>query len=297
MGDIPVFVCAVESAGFSEAGRRLNLSRSSVGRAVARLEADLKVRLFDRTTRHQNVTADGQMFYEHCQRAITELRSVEAAFDSGLKVPRGKLRVSMPVLFGRMCVAPVLRDLAKENPELELELNFSDRKVDLLEDGFDLAIRNGSPGNGAGIRIRRIGQEETMLYASPAYIEARGEPGTVSELAFHDAVTYGRSGRVQSWTLEQEGTVLEFNPRSRFRFDDIDAIADAVADGLGLAWLPYWLVQKRVESGELVRVMPQMSSHVSEVWAVWPEGPHLPTRVRSAIDALAGALPKVASPL
>jgi DNA-binding transcriptional LysR family regulator len=115
----------------------------------------------------------------------------------------------------------------------------------------------------------------------------------VSELAFHDAVTYGRSGRVQSWMLEQEGAILEFNPRSRFRFD---AIADAVADGLGLAWLPYWLVRKRIESGELVRVMHQISSHVSEVWAVWPEGPRLPTRVRSAIDALAVALPKLASP-
>ncbi|WP_051447631.1 LysR substrate-binding domain-containing protein [Rhizobium leguminosarum] len=135
-----------------------------------------------------------------------------------------------------------------------------------------------------------------MLYASPAYIEARGEPATVSELAFHDAVTYGRSGRVQSWMLEQERAILEFNLRSRFRFDDIDAIADAVADGLGLAWLPYWLVRKRIESEELVRVMHQISSHVSEVWAVWPERPRLPTRVRSAIDALAVALPKLASP-
>ena len=296
MSDIPVFICAVEARGFSEAGRRLNLSRSSVGRAVARLEAELKVRLFDRTTRHQNVTADGQLFYEHCQRAISEIRSAESAFESGLSAPRGKLRASMPVLFGRMCVAPVLRNLAKAHAGLELELNFSDRKVDLLEEGFDLAIRNGSPGNGAGMRIRRIGHEETMVYAAPAYLETRGEPETVSDLTSHDTITYGRSGWVQPWTLQLEGAAYEFNPMSRFRFDDLDAIADAAAEGLGLAWLPYWLVRNRLNSGELVRVMQQISPHVSEVWAMWPEGPHLPTRVRAAIDALAGALPTVASP-
>jgi DNA-binding transcriptional LysR family regulator len=295
MSDIPVFICAVEAKDFSEAGRRLNLSRSSVGRAVARLEEGLKVRLFDRTTRHQNVTADGQLFYEHCQRAISELVSAEAAFESGLSVPRGKLRVSMPVLFGRMCVAPVLRNLARAHAGLELELNFSDRKVDLLEDGFDLAIRNGSPGNGTGMRTRRIGHEETMLYAAPAYLEARGAPETISDLALHDTITYGRSGWVQRWALQHQGVAHQFNPTSRFRFDDLDAIADAAAEGLGLAWLPYWLVRTRLNSGELVRVMHQIAPHVSEVWAVWPEGPHLPTRVRSAIDALAGALPKVAS--
>jgi DNA-binding transcriptional LysR family regulator len=295
LNDIPVFICAIESGGFSEAGRRLNLSRSSVGRAVARLEADLKVRLFDRTTRQQNVTAEGQLFYEHCQRATAELRSVEAAFESGLTAPRGRLRVSMPVLFGRMCVAPILRKLAKANPELELELNFSDRKVDLLEDGYDLAIRNGSPGNGAGMRIRRVAHEETMLYASPAYVDARGVPASVAELAIHDLVTYGRNGSVQSWMLEQDGIVRKFNPQSRIRLDDIEAIADAAADGFGLTWLPSWLVQKRLACGDLVRVLPKMAPYVSDVWAVWPEGPHLPTRARAAIDALVQELPKEAS--
>lgn len=295
MSDIPVFVCAVDTGGFSEAGRRLNLSRSSVGRAVARLEAGLNVRLFDRTTRHQNVTADGQLFYEHCQRAMTELRAVEAALDSGSSAPRGKLRVSMPVHFGRMCVAPILTGLARENPDVELELSFSDRKVDLLEDGFDLAIRNGSPGNAAGTRIRRVGHEETMLYAAPAYLERHGVPEAISDLDAHDTVTYSRAGRVQSWMLEQDGAPSEFIPVSRIRFDDIDAIADAAADGFGLAWLPYWLVRKRVEAAELVPVMPQMPPHVSEIWALWPDGAHLPTRVRAAIDALVTELPKQAS--
>ena len=290
-----MFVCAVDTGGFSEAGRRLNLSRSSVGRAVARLEAGLNVRLFDRTTRHQNVTADGQLFYEHCQRAMAELRAVEAALDSGASAPRGKLRVSMPVLFGRMCAAPILTSLARENPELELELSFNDRKVDLLEDGFDLAIRNGSPGNAAGTRIRRVGHEETMLYAAPAYLERRGVPQSISDLDDHDTVTYSRAGRVQSWMINQDGSPSEFNPVSRLRFDDIDAIADAAADGFGMAWLPFWLVRKRVEAGELVPVMPFMRPHVSDVWALWPDGAHLPTRVRAAIDALVTELPKQAS--
>ncbi|PZM10466.1 LysR family transcriptional regulator [Rhizobium tubonense] len=295
MNDIPVFMCAVETGGFSEAGRKLNLSRSSVGRAVSRLEIGLKVRLFDRTTRHQNVTAEGQLFYEHCQRAMAELRSVEAALDSGLSVPRGKLRVSMPALFGRMCVAPILTQLARDNVDLELELNFSDRKVDLLEDGYDLAIRNGSPGNGAGMRVRRVGYEETMIYAAPAYLEKRGIPVTALDLTDHDTVTYSRGGRVQSWMLEHEGAIREFTPVSRFRLDDIDAIADAAASGLGLSWLPSWLVRKRVDAGELVGVMREMPPYVSKVWAVWPDGTHLPTRVRAAIDEIALKLPNPGS--
>ena len=180
---VSVFVEAVEAGGFSAAAARLNLSRSAVGKTIARLEMRLGARLFHRTTRNQNLTEDGQAFYERCMRALDEIRMGEAMLDSGRREIAGRLRVSMPVLFGRRCVAPVLTELARQHPKLELDLDFSDRRVDLLEDGFDLAVRNGALGEGAGLMARRISYQRMTVCAAPAYLGARGSPRTPEELS------------------------------------------------------------------------------------------------------------------
>ncbi len=290
--DIPTFVTVVEAGGFSAAARRLNVSRSAVGKAVARIEARLGVRLFHRTTRSQNLTEDGQAFYEHCQRALDVLRAGTAMLDSRRKTSAGRLRVSMPVLFGRLCVAPLLTQLAALHPDLELDLSFSDRFADLIEDGFDLAVRNGPLGNGAGLMARRVAHEHTAVFAAPAYIERHGEPKTLADLARHQAVTYNRNGRVQAWRFPRDGVPpQEVTPPTRLRFDDLDAIADATVAGFGLAWLPHWLASARVRAGGLVRVLGGVPALVTDVHAVWPETPHLATRVRAAINALAAGLP------
>ncbi len=145
MPDLPVFVAAVEAGGFSAAAARLNLSRSAVGKTIARLEGRLGVRLFHRTTRSLTLTEDGQAFFEHCRRALNEVQAARTMLDSGRREAAGRLRVSVPVLFGRQCVAPVLIRLTEDHPKLELDINFSDRLVDVVEDGFDLAVRNGPP--------------------------------------------------------------------------------------------------------------------------------------------------------
>ncbi len=294
--DVPVFVAVVEEGGFSAASRRLNLSRSAVGKAIARIESRTAVRLFHRTTRSQALTQDGQAFYEHCQRALVELRAGEALLDSGRKVVSGRLRVTVPVLFGRLCVAPVLTRLAAAHPGLELDLCFSDRLVDLLEDGFDLAVRNGPLGDGSGLMARRIARETTMIFASPAYLERHGTPESLDDLIGHQAVTYGRNGRVQRWLFPREGAApQEVNLPTRLRLDDLDAIADAAAAGFGLAWLPGWLVRSRVEAGDLVSVLPGIPALTSDIHVIWPETPYLPTRVRAAIDALAAKVPGLSS--
>ena len=144
LADLPVFVAAAEAGGFATAAARLHLSRSAVGKAVARLEGRLGTRLFHRTTRVLALTEDGAAFLDHGRRALAELQAGRAMLESGRREASGRLRVSMPVLFGRQCVAPVLIRLADAHPKLELDLNFSDRSADLVEDGFDLAIRNGA---------------------------------------------------------------------------------------------------------------------------------------------------------
>lgn len=290
--DIPAFVATVEAGGFSAAARRLNLSRSAVGKAVARLEARLGVRLFHRTTRSQSLTEDGQAFYEYCQRALDVLRAGTAMLDAGRNTAAGRLRVSMPVLFGRLCVAPLLTRLAALHPELELDLSFSDRPADLIEDGFDLAVRNGPLGNGVGLMARRVAHEHTAVFAAPAYIGRHGEPETLADLLRHQAVTYSRNGRIQAWLFPRDGAPpQEVTPPTRLRFDDLDAIADAAAAGFGLARLPSWLASARVRAGALVRVLGGVPALVTDVHAVWPETPRLAMRVRVAINALAAGLP------
>jgi DNA-binding transcriptional LysR family regulator len=294
LAGITVFVEAVDAGGFSMAAARLNLSRSAVGKTVARLEARLGVRLFHRTTRSQSLTDDGQAFYERCLRALEEIRAGEATLDSGRQDVSGRLRVSMPVLFGRRCVAPVLIELARQYPQLELDLDFNDRLVNLTEDGFDLVVRNGPLDGGTGLVARRIADQRMTVCASPSYIQIHGAPITVDEIPEHDAIAYARSGQVYSWRFPAaDAPPISIRPKARLRLDDLEAMADAAVAGMGLVWLPFWLIRDRVRSGELVRVLDDRPGLVFDVYALWPQTPHLPLRVRIAINTLAEALPNV----
>lgn len=292
LNGISVFVTAAESGGFSAAAARLHLSRSAVGKTISRLESRLGVRLFHRTTRAQSLTEDGQAYFEHCLRALDALRTGGQMLESGRKEGSGRLRVTAPVLFGLRCVAPILTRLANQHPKLELEINFSDQLVDLVEDRFDLAIRNGRPTAGAGLKTRLIALQRMTVCASPAYLAAHGVPRTLDDLHRHDGVVYCRAGAVKPWLFPQErGENLEIVPPNRLRFDDLSAIADAAVDGHGIAWLPCWLIRDRVHEGKLVPVLLEGPRLMIETHALWPDTPHLPLRVRLAIDALADELP------
>lgn len=294
LAGISIFVEAVEAGGFSAAATRLNLSRSSVGKAVARLEARLGVRLFHRTTRSQSLTEDGQAYYEHCLRALETIRAGEAMLESGRRNVSGRLRVSMPVLFGRRCVAPILADLARQYPDLELDLNFSDLLVNVIEERFDLVIRNGPLDNSADqLAGRKIANQHLIVCAAPSYLEACGVPTHIEDINDHKTIAYGRGGRVYAWHFPKAGDVppATIHPKAKLRFDDLEAIADAAAKGMGLAWLPYWLVKDRILSGQLVQVFEDRPGIVIEAYALWPQSRHLPLRVRVAIDALVSELP------
>ncbi|QWT40201.1 LysR family transcriptional regulator [Dickeya dadantii] len=289
---VQLFVEVVEAGGFAKAGERLALTRSAVGKAIARLEERLGVQLFQRTTRTQSLTEDGQQYYERCIRAIDELRAGEALLESGRRDVAGKLRVSLPVLFGRYCVAPILRNYARQHPRLELELNFSDRYVDLIADGFDLALRNGTLGNESSLRARRLVSQRKVLCAAPAYLAAKNEPRTLEDLSEHDLLAYWRKDSGMPWRLpDSTGELVDVQISSRMRFNDLEVIADAAVEGMGVAWLPHWLIRERIQRGELVEIWGDRPGAVMECYAVWPAAHHLPLRCRLAIDVLAAELP------
>ncbi|TIY02007.1 MAG: LysR family transcriptional regulator, partial [Mesorhizobium sp.] len=225
-----VFVKTVDLGSFAAAAAALDLSGPMVGKHVRFLEERLGVRLINRTTRRQSLTDFGRAYYERCRLVLAEAEAADALAADQLSEPRGKLRVIMPVHFGRRCVAPILLELAQRYPALELDLSFSDPIADLAEDGCDLAIRTG---------------------------------------------------------------ILEVMPVSRLRLDDLAAIADAAAAGMGLAWLPYWLVREHIQAGALVVLLPEQPGFLYDAYALWLQTPHLPLKVRLAVDALAAALPRL----
>ena len=290
---VTVFVEVVRLGGFARAAEHLGLTRSAVGKAMARLEARLATRLFHRTTRVQSLTDDGQIYHEHCLRALAELQAAEAQMESGRHEVTGRLRVTMPVLFGRHCVAPILLDLARQHTLLELHLSFNDQPVDVLAEGFDLAIRCGALGaESEGLRARKLVEQRKLVCASPAYLAARGRPRNKAELAEHSILLYRRADRIHVWQLpDATGRMGDTPLNSRLLLDDLETIADAAATGLGLAWLPEWLVRERLRTGALVSVLDDQPGATMDCHALWPSAPHMPLRLRLAVDALVTQLP------
>jgi DNA-binding transcriptional LysR family regulator len=289
-----VFVKAVDLGSFAAAAAALELSGPMVGKHVRFLEERLGARLLNRTTRRQSLTEFGRAYYERCRLVIAEAEAADALAADRLSEPRGKLRVTMPVLFGRRCVAPILLDLAQRYPALELDLSFGDPITDLAEGGHDLAIRTGDLEDKAGVIARRVARQRMVVCASPAYLERHGMPRRLEELGNHHAIIYRRSGRIRPWLFPRDGQrPIEIMPAGRLRLDDLDAIAEAAASGMGLAWLPCWLIRERIRTGALVRVLPDQPEFLYDGYALWPQTPHLAPKVRVAVDALAAALPRL----
>ncbi|MGR2737962.1 LysR family transcriptional regulator [Billgrantia sp. Q4P2] len=292
LSGIAAFVEAAEAGSFARAAERMNLSRSAVGKSIARLEERLGTRLFHRTTRSQSLTDDGQAFYERCVRALAELEAAESVLDDSRRAPAGRLRISAPVLFGRRCVVPIVLDILRRYPQLELEMSFTDRRVDLVEEGFDLVVRSGELPDSAGLVARRIGVQKLVVCAAPAYLAERGRPQALADLGGHEVIVYGRAGWSKAWNfLDAKGEARDLQWRGRIRLDDLEAIADATLAGEGLAWLPGWLIAEHLRSGALVRILENEASRDVDIHAVWPQSRHLPMRVRVVIDELVKRIP------
>nr|WP_205844585.1 LysR family transcriptional regulator [Klebsiella quasipneumoniae] len=284
---IPVFVTVVESGNFASAATILHVTRSAVGKTIARLEARLGVALFQRTTRRQLLTEEGEQFYHQCREALGRIREAEEALQRGKGEVQGRLRISLPVLFGQRCVAPLLFRLSQRYPLLKLELHYSDRQVNLLEEGFDLAVRIGSLADTGSLRARALGEHGMVLCAAAEYLRRQPAPQTIAGLSEHRTLGYLHNGQLQKWQLydPQQGEV-RFTPEAWLVQDDFAAIAAAAQQGMGIAWLPDWLVAQALADGTLQQVLAPSGRVRFAIHAVWPEGPWLPQKTRVAIDAL-----------
>jgi DNA-binding transcriptional LysR family regulator len=286
LSGIATFVAVARSASFTEAGQALGLSKSAVGKAIARLEERLGVRLFHRTTRRLNLTADGEAYYSVCAAALDEIGEAESNLGTRLAEPAGRLRVDMPAAFGRRVVLPVLLDIAERYPALRLTLTFTDRIIDLVEEGVDLAIRFGPVEDSSDLVARKLTSHRWVICATPAYLERAGVPHTLAQVAAHRCIVGHRRGQPLSWHVEENGSATRFMPPSTYQIGDADAMVDAALAGFGLCQMPLALFRRHIESGRLVTVLDDCTQRDIDVHAVWPRAVHLRPKVRYVVDTL-----------
>jgi DNA-binding transcriptional LysR family regulator len=284
LDDLRSFVEVVESGGFNRAARRLGVAKSIVSRRIARLEAELGVRLLSRTTRGISPTEAGLEFKARGERILAELEEAREAVAQQAAGVAGRLRLSAPLSFGVRHVAPVLAEIAQRHPRLEMDVSYSDRHVDLIGERFDAAIRIGTLKD-SSLVARRIAPVRAVLVASPGYLARRGRPSTPSDLAGHDCLIYTGS-IVADWQFRAGKRSISFRPEGRLRSDSGEAILQWAIAGLGIGEAPSFLVSEAIESGALEALLTPYARPEHGIHVVRPPGSYVPGKVRVLIDTL-----------
>lgn len=289
---IVTFIAVVDAGSFSGAAFHMNLTRSAIAKSIGKLEQRLGLKLFHRTTRQQTLTHEGGLYYEHCLTMLNDLNALESELRDGQVGPEGKIRISCPVLFGRRCVAPVIRSLTRSHPNIQIETEFSDRVVDILAEGFDVTIRIGPLADSTALIGKKIAVQRMAVFASPTYLKQFGVPVSIADFQKHWGILYGRKAHTQPWTVrDDKGALVDISPASKEIYDDLQVIADSAIEGGGLAWLPNWLGAPHVETGQLRLVMDSQKVQPIDIHVVWPKTKYLPHRTRLLIDSLAEQVP------
>ncbi len=281
------FLNAVEAGSFTRAAERLQVTTSAIGKSVAQLERRLGVRLLNRTTRSLSLTSEGESYYAACSTAVGQIDQAQALLASRRQVPSGRLRVDLPLAFGRRCVVPVLLRVLQRFPQIVPEISFSDRRTNLVEERIDLVVRVGELGNEAGLIARQLFVQHFGLCASPTYLKRHGEPRDLADLANHTQVTYGRDGAVTPWSIRDEsGRRRTWAPRGSLVLGDGEALLDAVTAHVGIAYLPSWLYAAAAQRNALKVIWPERVVEGTPVHVIWPKARQLTPKIRVVVDAL-----------
>jgi LysR family transcriptional regulator for bpeEF and oprC len=281
------FAETAKRGSFAAASREIGSTPSSLAKSVSRLEAQLGVRLFHRTTRRVTLTDDGQRLFERCQRVLTELEQLRDEASGARATASGTLRIDMPVALGRIFVLPLLAQLAEQHPLLSIDARFSDRYVDLVKEGVDVAIRTGTLED-SSLVARPFAHQELLLFASPDYLARAGKPTDVADLSRHSAIMFRvpSNGRNRPWHFRSNGRLATVSPASRVYVDDGDAIVRAALLGMGIGQVPHYMVTDALARGELVELLPAFRPSPMPIAAVMPSARLMPARVRALLTLL-----------
>lgn len=279
-----IFAAVVEAGSFTRAAERLTISKGTVSKALARLEDRLGVHLMNRTTRKLSITEAGQGFYEHCARLIAEAEQAERSVTSHQLSPRGLLRISAPVSFGIMHLSPALAEFQRRYPDIQLELSLNDRMVDLLEEGFDMAVRIGALAD-SSLMARRVAYSRAVVAASPDYLTRRGTPTHPRDLADHSCLIYTYSRHPREWDFEVDGEALRVSVDGALAANNGNILVAAAIAGQGVTMTPSFLCWQALASGELVELLSG-TTPVFSAYAIYPQSRHVSSKVRAFIDFL-----------
>lgn len=287
---ISEFILAAQLQSFTAAALQLGVTSSAVGKSVSRLEKRLGIKLLHRTTRKLSLTNEGEVYLASCLRVMEELRDTEDCLSTGLVEPRGRLRIDLPAAFGRRHIAPMLIDLARQYAQLDLTITFSERIVDMIGEGIDLAVRIGDLKDDPELVARRLGTQRLVICASPDYLHRSAQVKDKADLLEHDCIIGWRKGVRATWLLMgHKGIVEQQEIRVRHEFDDGEMMLRAALEGCGLSQLPTWLVDEHLRSGALVTVLDHYAGAEMPIHVIWPRTRYIQTRVRIIIDALLNA--------
>lgn len=277
------FVQVADSGSIAAAGKTLGISASAVGKSIARLEDRVNAKLFHRTTRSLKLTEEGIKFLSRCRRIISEIELAENELQESITLPKGKLKISLPML-GEPFISE-LSKFQKKFPEIELDALFSDRKVNLISEEFDIVLRTGRVED-SQLMSKKIGDFRMMLVASPEYIREFGIPLNISCLDKHRCIVFRfpDNGRYQKWILNEDGIIHYFVPKIFTLCSSLEARLGYALNGLGITYLPDFTVKAYLKEGKLVSILDKKSTSTNELNMIWSSGQKTPLRVRNFID-------------
>jgi len=285
---LQAFAEAARQRSFARAARELGLSPSAVAKSVLRLEQQLRLRLFQRTTRRVTLTQEGEAFYARCRRVLDELAELSLVAAQAAGAPAGTLRIDAPITYGKKVIVPLAARLVARHPELRLDLRLSDHFTDVIGSGVDAVVRIGAIAD-QRLVARRIGEQQLAVYGAPQYLERRGTPRRPKDLQGHDCVVFQMptSGRHRPWEFRVKRRPLVLHPAPRHVVNDGEGLVSAACAGLGLVQLPDLIAESAVRKGALAEVLAAYRPAPMPISVVFPTSRHMPPRLRAFIDALA----------
>lgn len=291
LSNIQAFVRVAEFQSFTGASNALGLSASAVSKAVGRLEADLGVKLFHRTTRSISLTPDGMQFYEGCKQLLIDLELLESEVQGNHQlVPRGQLRVSVPEAFGRVCLVPMLGAFLRAFPDLTLEVSIDDHAIDLAAQGVDVAIRTGSLSDSANLIASRLTTYPMVVCAAPEYLAQQGQPQHPDEIQQHACLNFRNraTGRFYPWMFAINGSCEQYAATGALVVDNSDAIVQSTISSLGLSQMPAFLAAKALADGDLVEILRLYRPPEIPVWICYLDRRFVALRIRAFVDFMLG---------
>lgn len=283
---LQVFRHVAEARSFAEAARRLGLSPPAISKNIAELETRLGMRLINRTTRRVALTEEGRIYLDHVVRGLDALTEADNALSSSRAAPSGLLRVSAPMTVTLTQLSAAIPDFLSRYPDLKLDLHLDDRRVDIVREGFDLAVRGSDQLEDSSLIARKLAVMPHVLCAAPGYFQAHGVPVSPSDLRDHDCVRFSLSGHADLWEFSKDGRTEKVAIETRYSVTSSLAVRDALRAGFGLSLMPYPYVEADLKDGRLQAVLEDWTTVETTLYAIYPSRQHLTPKVRVFLDFL-----------